>query len=214
MEVITKQKKVDYYVVRAYDGTEFSTETFGSVDAAKDEAKKYEESAKGIIASKAMKVLKPYVVPGSDKLSLDSLSEEQKKNMSSWRKALYNPAELALQCIAAELLTSNWSCLSDTAKAVYTFKPKKQCDIDIVVQYCKIMKAPVHNWVYKEEDYGKDLAPILNHYCPDCTGADGIKVGRTYIVIVVPENGVTSVIDIEKIIGLWAELLRDVKENY
>lgn len=134
--------------------------------------------------------------------------------MPKWRQSLFDPVNLALQCIASELVTANWSCLSDTAKSVYTFKPKKQSDIDIVAQYCKINGTPLHDWVYKEEDYSKDLATILNHYNPDCAGADGIKVGHMYLVIVVPENEVTSVIDIENVISLWTDLLKDVKENY
>lgn len=79
MEKITKQKKVDYTVFVAYDGTEFSAETWDSDVKAQEECKQYEESAKGIIAGKAMKVLKPYKVPGSDKLSLDNVSDEIKR---------------------------------------------------------------------------------------------------------------------------------------
>lgn len=212
MKVIRKTKSVQYNVVLAYDGTEFSPETFGSLDAAKEEAKKYEASAEDSITYKAMKVLIPYVVPGSDKLSIDNVPESVKKDMPEWRKKLFNPAELAVQCIASELYTANWSCLSDVATRVYIFKPKKQSDIDSVVQYCKIIGAPVNDWVYKEKYYSKDLAAILNHYNPDC--ADDIVVGRAYIVILVPCNETTCVIDIENVLSLWTELLRDVKENY
>lgn len=161
-----------------------------------------------------MKVLKPYIVPGSDKLSLDAVPEATRKDMSRWRQSLFDPTNLAVQCIASELVTANWSCLSDTAKSVYTFKPKEQSDIDIVAQYCTINGTPIHDWVYKEADYSKDLAAILNHYNSECTGAEGIKVGRMYLVIVVPDNEVTSVIDIENVVCLWIDLLKDVKENY
>lgn len=219
MEVITMTKEVQYYTVRAYDGTVFSTEAFGSLDAAKEAAKKYEASAKeasakSIVASKAMKVLKPYKVPGSDKLSFDAVPEATRKNMTKGCQGLFDPTNLAVQCIVSELATANWGFLSDIASAVYIFKPKKQSDIDIVAQYCTINGTPINDWVYKEADYSKDLAAILNHYHSECTGVEGIKVGHMYLVTVIPEAEVTSVIDIENVIGLWTELLNDVKENY
>ena len=214
MKKIIQRKTVDYEVYVAYDGTEFSAETFDSIDAAKKQCEKYEQSAAGVITNKAMKVLKPYIVPGSDKISLDAVPEAIRKDMSKWYRWLFDPNHLAIQCIASDLLTANWSCIADNSKAVYTFKPKKQSDIDIVAQYCTISGAPIHNCVYKETDYTKDLAAILNHYHHECTGAEGIKVGHMYLVIVIADLEFTSVIDIEKVTSLWTDLLKDVKENY
>lgn len=213
MEKITKKKTVDYEVFVAYDGTEFSAETCSS-DNAKEQCEKYEQSAECIVASKAVKVLKPYIVPGSDKISFDAVPESIRNGMPEWRKHLFNPVNLAIHCIGMELLTARWSCMDDNAEQIYIFKPKKQCDIDVVVQYCKIKNMPVNDWCYEEKDYGKDLAAVLAHYNTECEGIYSIKVDHTYIVIPMPDIEVTSVIDIEKVISLWTDLLKDVKENY
>ena len=213
MEKITKKKAVDYEVFVAYDGTEFSAES-RSIDDAKEQCEKYEQSAEAIVTSKAMKVLKPYKVPGSDKLSLDTVPESIRENMSDWHKHLYNQATLAIHCIASELLTARWSVMDDQADQVYIFKPKKQSDIDTVVQYCNIKSMSINDWCYKETEYGKDLAAVLSHYNAECTDIDSIKVGHTYIVITLPVLKVTSVIDIEKVLSLWTEFLKDVEENY
>lgn len=213
MKKIIKKKTVDCEVFVAYDGTEFSAES-RSIDDAKEQCEKYEQSAEAIVTSKAMKVLKLYKVPGSDKLSLDAVPESIKENMPDWKKHLYNPDTLAIHCIASELLTARWSIMDDNADQVYIFKPKKQSDIDTVVQYCNIKSMPINNWCYKETEYGKDLAAVLSHYNTECTDIDSIKVGHTYIVITMPVPEVTSVIDIEKVLSLWTEFLKDVEENY
>ena len=62
-KIITKKKEVEYRVAVAYDGTTFSEEKFGSIDAAEAEADKYDASAESIIKQRVMKVLKPYVLP-------------------------------------------------------------------------------------------------------------------------------------------------------
>lgn len=213
MEKITLKKAVDYEVFVAYDGTEFPAERFGSIDEAKEQCEKYEQSAEGIIASKAMKVLKPYKVPGSDKLSIDAVPESIRESMPDWRKHLFNPVNLAIHCIGMELLTARWSCLDDNAEQVYVFKPKNQSDIDIVIQYCNIKNMPISDWGYKETEYGKDLAAVLTYYNTVCT-TDNIKIGHTYIVIPMPAIEGTDVIDIEKVLDLWTEVIKDIKENY
>lgn len=214
MEKITKKRTVDYEVFVAYDGTEFSAETFSSIDEAKKQCEKYEQSAECIVASKAMKLLKPYIVPGSDKISLDAVPESIRNGMPEWRKNLFNPVNLAIHCIGVDLVTARWSIMDDNAEQIYIFKPKKQSDIDAVVQYCKIKNIPVNDWRYEEKDYGKDLTAVLTHYSTECEGIDSIKVDHTYIVIPMPDIEITSVIDIEKTISLWTDLLKDVKENY
>lgn len=212
MKKITKKRTVDYEVFVAYDGTEFPADTCSS-DKAKEQCEKYEQSAMDIITSKTMTVLKPYIVPDSDKLSLDALPEDIKNNIANWHKKLYTADRLTIYCIAS-LLTCNYGCFADNADNVYVFKPTKQSDIDNVVQYCELIKCPIYTCEYNSKDYGEALAQILKRYSVELTSLDSIKVGRTYIVIPVSNLEFTSVIDIENVFSLWADLLKDVKENY
>ena len=77
------------------------------------------QSAEGIVASKATKVLKPYIVPDSDKISLDAVPESIRNGMPEWRKHLFNPVNLAIHCIGMELLTARYSCMDANATQIY-----------------------------------------------------------------------------------------------
>ena len=214
MKKITKKRTVYYEVFVAYDGTEFSAEAFSSIDEAKKQCEKYEHSTVNIVVSKAMKLLKPYVVPGFEKLNFEALPEDIKNNVVDWRKKLYTADKLTVYCIASSLLTGNYGSFVDNADNVYVFKPTKQSDIDIVVQYCELIKCPIYTYDYNSKDYGEALAQILKHYSVELTSLDSIKVGHTYLVTTVSGLEFTSVIEIESVVNLLSELLKDVKENY
>lgn len=213
-KIITKKKEVSFDVVQCYDGTEFSAEKFGSIDNARIEAEKYESSAKGIVEQRAMRVLKPYIVPGSENIKFEDQSDEAKAYMEErpWIRRLYkDPKYVAVNCIAATLYAAGWSCLEDTATAVYIFKPKTQDDSDAVMQYLELIDCPMH--IYKRREKYGELADIMNSYTTDYN-KDGMLVGKTYMLIVAPENGCTSVVDVHEWLSKVSAFVDDVDAKY
>ena len=211
-QIITKKKEVEYRVAVAYDGTTFSEEKFGSIDAAKAEAEKYDSSAEGIVTNRAMKVLKKYRLPDNVP-TLEEQSKEIQENASQrgWIKRLYtNPDELVVNCIASGLYTDHWSCLSDTAAEVYIFKPKTQEDIDIVTQYTNLKNVPLNLHRYNESDYGT-IAELLNKYR---LGNEQPVPGKTYMLITVPDNECTIVVDVHEWLSKVSAFVDDVDAKY
>lgn len=211
-QIITQKREVEYRVAVAYDGTTFSEEKFGSIDAARAEAEKYDSSAEGIVTRKAMRVLKKYRMPGKEhKLEEQSKEVQEKAGQRSWIKNLYTkPDELVVNCIASGLYSDHWSCLSDTAEYVYIFKPQTQEDIDIVIQYTNLKKVPLNLHKYDESDYGT-VAELLNRYR---LGNEQPVPGKTYMLITVPENECTIVVDIHEWLSKVSAFVDDVDAKY
>lgn len=214
-KIITKKKEVEYCVAVAYDGTTFSEEKFGSIDAAKAEADKYDASAERIIKQRAMKVLKPYVLPDKHR-PLEEQADSVKgycKNVHSYIASLYeSPQKLAIQCIASSLYSDNWSCLSDWCTAVYIFKPKTQEDIMCVEQYLNSIKAPFCATKRDPKKYG-DIANILNKY--DLSSSkEQITPGKSYVLFVVPETGTATIVDIHEWLSKVSAFVDDVDAKY
>ena len=213
-KIITKKKEVEYRVAVAHDGTTFSEEKFGSIDAAKAEADKYDASAKSIVEQRAMRVLKPYVLP--DKYRPLEEQDDSVKNYCathSYIAQLYtSPQSLVIQCIASALYSDNWSCLADICTAVYIFKPKTQEDIEYVTQYLNLINAPYCANTRDPKKYG-DIAKVLNKY--DLSSSEEqITPGKTYVVFVVPDNAITSIVDIHEWLSKVSAFVDDVDAKY
>lgn len=213
-KIITKKKEVEYRVAVAYDGTTFSEEKFGSIDAAKAEADKYDASAESIIKQRAMKVLKPYVLPDKYR-PLEEQADTVKEYCThrNYIARMYESEQsLMIQCIASALYSDNWSCLSDWCTAVYIFKPKTQEDIVCVEQYLNSINTPF--WVTKRDPkkYG-DLGKILDKY--DLSSSkEQITPGKTYVLFVVPETETTSIVDIHEWLSKVSAFVDDVDAKY
>lgn len=213
-KIITKKKEVEYRVAVAYDGTTFSEEKFGSIDAAEAEADKYDASAESIIKQRAMKVLKPYVLP--DKYRPLEEQDDSVKNYCathSYIAQLYkSPQSLVIQCIASALYSDNWSCLADICTAVYIFKPKTQEDIEYVTQYLELINVPYGANTRDPKKYG-DIAKVLNKY--DLSSSkEQITPGKTYAVFVVPDNAITAIVDIHEWLSKVSAFVDDVDAKY
>lgn len=213
-KIITKKKEVEYRVAVAYDGTTFSEEKFGSIDAAKAEADKYDASAESIIKQRAMKVLKPYVLPDKHR-PLEEQADSVKEYCTSWKYIAHfyeSEQSLMIQCIASALYSDNWSCLSDLCTAVYIFKPKTQEDIACVEQYLNSIKAPFWVTTRDPKKYG-DLANILNKY--DLTSSkEQITPGKSYVLFVVPDTEATSIVDVHEWLSKVSAFVDDVDAKY
>lgn len=213
-KIITKKKEVEYRVAVAYDGTTFSEEKFGSIYAAEAEADKYDASAESIIKQRAMKVLKPYVLP--DKYRPLEEQDDSVKEYCATRShvaQLYtSPQNLVIQCIASALYSDNWSCLADICTAVYIFKPKTQEDIEYVTQYFELINAPYCASTRDPKKYG-DIAKVLDKY--DLSSSkEQITPGKTYVVFVIPEYEITSVVDIHEWLSKVSAFVDDVDAKY
>lgn len=211
-KIITKKKEVEYQVAVAYDGTTFSEEQFGSIDAAKAEADKYDLSAVSIVTQRAMRILKPYVLPDKHR-PLEEQAESVKeycKNYDYVARFYKNPQQLMVECIVA--LYSGESFLTDACKVVYVFKPKSHEDIDIVTQYLNLNGTPCHSYKYESEKYG-DIGKILDRY-RQIASAEQITLGKTYILFVAPDIDSTFVVDVHKWLSKVSELVDDVDINY
>ena len=213
-KIITKKKEVEYRVAVAHDGTTFSEEKFGSIDAAKAEADKYDASAKSIVEQRAMRVLKPYVLP--DKYRPLEEQDDSVKNYCathSYIAQLYtSPQSLVIQCIASALYSDNWSCLADICTAVYIFKPKTQEDIEYVTQYLNLINAPYCANTRDPKKYG-DITKVLNKY--DLSSSEEqITPGKTYVVFVIPEYEITSIVDIHEWLSKVSAFVDDVDAKY
>ena len=214
-KIITEKKEVSFEVAVAYDGTEFSAEKFGSIEAAKVEAEKYEASAKGIVKQRAMKVLKPYIVPGSENIKFEDQCDEAKAYMkvhSRIQRLYIDPKYITINCIAGSLYTGNWSCLEDTAEAVYIFKPNSQDEIDAVMQYIESIKCPISAIGRRKEQYG-ELADIIDRYRTEYN-KDDMLVGKTYMLIIVPDVKCTVVVDIHEWLSKVSAFVDDVDAKY
>ena len=213
-KIITERKEVDYRVAVAYDGTTFSEEKFGSIDAAKAEADKYDASAESIVKQRAMRVLKPYMLPDKYR-PLEEQDDSVKKycTMHGHIAQLYtSPQALTIQCIASALYSDNWSCLDDICTAVYIFKPKTQEDIEYVTQYLNFINAPYGANTRDPKKYG-DLAKILNKY--DLSSSkEQITPGKTYVAFVVPDNATTAIVDIHEWLSKVSAFVDDVDAKY
>lgn len=213
-KIITKKKEVEYRVAVAYDGTTFSEEKFGSIYAAEAEADKYDASAESIIKQRAMRVLKPYVLPDKYR-PLEEQDDSVKKYcaMHSHVAQLYtSPQNLVVQCIASALYNDNWSCLADICTAVYIFKPKAQEDIAYVTQYLELINAPYCANTRDPKKFG-DIAKVLNKY--DLSSSkEQITPGKTYVVFVVPEYEITSIVDIHEWLSKVSAFVDDVDAKY
>ena len=213
-KIITKKKEVEYRVAVAYDGTTFSEEKFGSINAAEAEADKYDASAESIIKQRAMRVLKPYVLPDKYR-PLEEQDDSVKKYcaMHSHVAQLYtSPQNLVVQCIASALYNDNWSCLADICTAVYIFKPKAQEDIAYVTQYLELINAPYCANTRDPKKFG-DIAKVLNKY--DLSSSkEQITPGKTYVVFVVPEYEITSIVDIHEWLSKVSAFVDDVDAKY
>ena len=214
-KIITERKEVSFEVAVAYDGTTFSEEKFGSIEAAKTEAEKYESSAKGSVTQRAMKALKPYIVPGSENIKFKDQCDEAKAYMkihSRIQRLYMDPKYIAINCIAGSLYAGNWSCLEDIAEAVYIFKPKSQDEIDAVMQYIESVNCPIKTIERSKEQYG-EFADILDRYCTQYN-KDGMLVGKTYMLIIVPDAGCTVVVDIHEWLSKVSAFVDDVDAKY
>ena len=214
-KIITKKKEVEYCVAVAYDGTTFSAEKFGSIDAAKAEADKYDASAKSIIEQRAMKLLKPYIVPDSENIKFKDQCDEAKAYMkihSRIQRLYIDPKYIAINCIAGSLYAGNWSCLEDIAEAVYIFKPKSQDEIDAVMQYIELVNCPIRTIERSKEQYG-EFADIIDRYRTEYN-KDGMLVGKTYMLIIVPDAGCTVVVDIHEWLSKVSAFVDDVDTKY
>lgn len=211
-QIITMKKEVEYRVAVAYDGTTFSEETFGSIDAARAEADKYNSSAEGIVTRKAMRILKKYCMP--DKVpTLEEQSKEVQEKVSQeyWMKTLYSNLDaLVVNCISSGLYTDHLSCLADVASEVYIFKPQTQEDIDIVTQYTALKKVPLNVCSYSKSDYG-DMAELLNKYR---VGYAQPVPGKTYMLIVIPDGETTTIVDIHEWLSKVSAFVDDVDAKY
>lgn len=214
-KIITKKKEVSFEVAVAYDGTEFSAEKFGSIDAAKAEADKYDASAESIIKQRAMKVLKPYVLPDKYR-PLEEQADSVKEyctNKYRYLARLYkSPQSLVIQCIASALYNDNWSCLSDWCTGVYIFKPKTQEDIEHVEQYLESIDCPIYTHERCKEKYG-DLCQILNKY-DISSSVKQITPGKSYVLFIVPENKCTSAVDVHEWRSKVSAFVDDVDAKY
>ena len=213
-KIITKKKEVEYRVAVAHDGTTFSEEKFGSIDAAEAEADKYDASAKSIVEQRAMRALKPYVLP--DKYRPLEEQDDSVKNYCathSYITQLYkSPQSLVIQCIASALYSDNWSCLADICTAVYIFKPKTQEDIEYVTQYLELINVPYGANTRDPKKYG-DIAKVLNKY--DLSSSkEQITPGKTYVVFVVPDNAITAIVDIHEWLSKVSAFVDDVDARY
>ena len=214
-KIITKKKEVEYRVAVASDGTTFSEEKFGSIDAAKAEADKYDASAESIVKQRAMRVLKPYVLPDKYRPfeeQADSV-KEYCKNEYGYAVRLYkSPHELVIQCIASSLYSDDWSCLSDMCTAVYIFKPKTQEDIEHVAQYLNLINAPFWTITHDPKKYG-DIGKILDKYKLK-SSVEQITPGKTYVLFVVPEVEETSIVDVHEWLSKVSAFVDDVDARY
>ena len=214
-KIITKKKEVSFEVAVAYDGTEFSEEQFGSIDAAKAEADKYDATAESIVKQRAMKVLKPYVLPDKYRPleeQADSVKEYCKKAYHYVRGLYESPQKLMIQCIASALYSDNWSCLSDICTAVYIFKPKTQEDIEHVTQYLNLIKAPCWPDTRDPKKYG-DIGKILDKYALS-SSVEQITPGKSYVLFVVPDNEATSIVDVHEWLSKVSAFVDDVDTRY
>ena len=197
-KIITKKKEVSFEVAVAYDGTEFSEEKFGSINAAKAEADKYDSSAESILKQRAMRVLKPYTLPDEYRPL-----EEQDKSVQEYcakvnlgTRLYKSPQSLMILCIASALHSDNWSGLADMCSEVYIFKPKTQEDIDNVAQYLNLINVPIYYTGYEPEKYG-DVGKILNKYTLSAA-VEHITIGKTYVLFVTPDNECTTAVDVHE----------------
>lgn len=213
-KIITKKKEVEYRVAVAYDGTTFSEEKFGSIDAAEAEADKYDASAESIIKQRAMKMLKPYVLPDKYRPleEQDDSVKEYCATHSHVAQLYTSPQNLVIQCIASALYSDNWSCLDDMCTAVYIFKPKTQEDIEYVIQYLNLINVPYCLNTRDPKKYG-DIAKVLNKY--DLSSSkEQITPGKAYVVFVIPEYEITSIVDIHEWLSKVSAFVDDVDAKY
>ena len=214
-KIITKKKEVEYRVAVAHDGTTFSEEKFGSIDAAKAEADKYDASAESIVKQRAMKVLKPYVLPDKYRPleeQTDSVKEYCEKVHPYIARLYESPQSLVIQCIASALYSDNWSCLSDICTAVYIFKPKTQEDIEHVTQYLNLIKAPCWSYTRDPKKYG-DIGKILDKYALS-SSVEQITPGKSYVLFIVPDNEVTAIVDVHEWLSKVSAFVDDVDARY
>lgn len=213
-KIITKKKEVEYRVAVAHDGTTFSEEKFGSIDAAKAEADKYDASAESIVKHRAMQVLKPYVLPNKYR-PLEEQADSVKEYCNAYRyiAQLYkSPQSLVIQCIASALYSDNFSCLSDMCTAVYIFKPKTQEDIEHVMQYLNLINVPCCSHARDTKKYG-DLGKILNEY--DLSSfEEQITPGKSYVLFVIPEYERTAFVDVHEWLSKVSAFVDDVDARY
>lgn len=213
-KIITKKKEVEYRVAVAYDGTTFSEEKFGSIDAAEAEADKYDVSAESIIKQRAMRVLKPYTLPDEYRpLEEQDKSVQEYCDKYNYATRLYkNPHQLMIYCIAGSLYSDNWSCFDDICSEVYIFKSKVQEDIDNVAQYFNLINVPLCYARYEPEQYG-DISKVLNKYTLS-VAAEHITIGKSYVLFVVPDNEATSIVDVHEWLSKVSAFVDDVDTRY